>query len=82
MCCLEVEIEMWKQKKEREEKILSDIVRMLDNEQYNLIFPNTLYDWVLQDYKPAERLEIIKGLVKKGYLRKTKKGNAYIVINR
>ena len=67
-------------KSKKEQTILDDINRMIDNRQYNLIFPSTLYDWVLQDYKHDDRNKIINGLVKQGYLKKTKKGNAYIVI--
>lgn len=64
---------------EAEKKILNDILKMNDNKQYNLIFPNTLYDWVLQDCKPDDRWKIINGLVRHGYLRKTQKGNSYII---
>lgn len=67
-------------KSEKEQKILADINRMIDNKQYNLIFPDTLYEWILQDYKPSDRNIIINGLVGQGYLKKTKKGNAYIVL--
>ena len=67
-------------KSEKEQKILADINKMIDNRNHNLIFPNTLYDWVLEDYKPDDRWKIINGLVKQGYLKRTTKGNAYIVL--
>ena len=68
--------------KQSEQNILDDIKKMNDStpiSKVKYIYYNSLYDWVLQDYKPQDRELIIKGLVKKGYLRKSKSGKSFII---